>query len=94
MTPGRRSILGAGVPFAVGLVASAIATAASTTVPAQPPAEVGNAACRPCHRQIYDTYVRTPMARTSGPARAGLIEGAFTHARSGIPAMMVDVDGG
>jgi len=24
------------------------------------------------------------MARTSGPARAGLIEGAFTHARSGI----------
>jgi hypothetical protein len=51
---------------------------------ASPAVEVGNAACRPCHSQIYDTYSRTRMAQTSGPAIRGRVTGAFTHERSGI----------
>jgi Tetratricopeptide repeat/Cytochrome c554 and c-prime len=46
-------------------------------------AEVGNQACRPCHQGIYDSYSRTAMARTSGPALPGL-EGSFRHAPSGV----------
>jgi tetratricopeptide repeat protein/cytochrome c554/c'-like protein len=48
-----------------------------------PGVEVGNAACRSCHTAIYDSYSRTAMARTSGPATADL-EGSFKHARSGV----------
>ncbi len=73
----------ASVLLALGLAAMAIAGATATTV-LQPPTEIGNAACRSCHRQIYDAYARTQMARTSGPALAGLVEGNFTHAPSGI----------
>jgi Flp pilus assembly protein TadD len=50
----------------------------------QVPAEVGNQACRPCHEAIYDSYSRTAMARTSGPALSELIEGSFEHAPSGV----------
>jgi hypothetical protein len=46
--------------------------------------EVGNDACRPCHSQIYESYGRTPMARTSGPAASGLVTGEVTHLRSGM----------
>ena len=45
--------------------------------------EVGNEACRPCHEAIYNSYSRTAMARTSGPAVPDL-EGSFKHARSGV----------
>lgn len=45
-------------------------------------AEVGNQACRPCHEAIHDSYSRTAMARTSGPAMSELIEGSFEHAPS------------
>ncbi|MEO5896344.1 MAG: multiheme c-type cytochrome [Vicinamibacterales bacterium] len=48
----------------------------------QPRAEVGNQACRPCHDAIYQSYSRTAMARTSGRALSGLIEGSFEHAPS------------
>jgi predicted CXXCH cytochrome family protein len=44
---------------------------------------VGNQACRPCHQAIVDSYSRTAMARTSGPASIGL-EGTFQHAPSGV----------
>lgn len=44
--------------------------------------EVGNQACRPCHEDIYESYSRTAMARTSGPALPELIEGSFEHAPS------------
>ena len=44
---------------------------------------VGNDACRPCHQAIYDSYSRTAMARTSGPAFPPL-EGSFRHAPSGV----------
>ncbi len=44
--------------------------------------EVGNEACRPCHEAIHDSYSRTAMARTSGPALSELIEGSFEHVPS------------
>ena len=50
---------------------------------AAPPSMVGNDACRPCHQAIYDSYARTAMARTSGPAFPPL-EGSFRHAPSGV----------
>ena len=40
--------------------------------------------CAGCHREIYERYEKTPMARASGLAADGLIEGDFTHAISGI----------
>jgi Flp pilus assembly protein TadD len=47
-------------------------------------AEVGNDACAPCHKSIYETYSRTAMARTSGRAFPHVIEGSFDHAPSGV----------
>jgi len=52
---------------------------------ASPSAYVGNDACRPCHAGVVDSYGRTAMARTSGPATPEtVIEGGFTHQLSGI----------
>jgi len=48
------------------------------------PVEVGNQACVSCHQAISDSYARTAMARTSGPAPANVIEGTFRHATSGV----------
>jgi hypothetical protein len=36
-------------------------------------------ACAPCHAEIYRKYMMTAMARTSGPAAAGMTAGAVTH---------------
>jgi hypothetical protein len=79
--------------IACGLVAPFLLAAALRTVhdhlpgqdqlPASPTA-VGNEACAPCHRAIYETYSQTAMARTSGPALPNLIEGSFHHAPSGV----------
>ncbi len=46
--------------------------------------QTADAQCARCHRSIYDSYEKTPMARASGPAAAGLIPGEFTHAASGV----------
>jgi hypothetical protein len=43
-----------------------------------------NAACAPCHRNIYDRYRATPMANGSGPAADGFIPGDFVHSASGV----------
>jgi len=43
-----------------------------------------DAICMGCHRGIYEKYERTPMARGSGPAVEGLLQGGFLHAASGI----------
>ncbi len=47
-----------------------------------------SAACASCHRAIYESYRRTPMAATSGQAGKGVpaesfASAAFTHATSG-----------
>lgn len=43
-----------------------------------------NAACAPCHEEIYDRYRKTPMANASGLAAEGLIPADFTHQASGV----------
>ena len=43
-----------------------------------------DAACAPCHREIYERYRRTPMANASGPANEGFIPADFEHPASGI----------
>jgi len=47
-----------------------------------------SAACAQCHREIYESYRRTPMAASSGPIGGGLIRetfdnAAFTHSAIG-----------
>jgi len=64
--------------------AAAPESPAPAASPAAAPQYVGNAACRSCHEEIHDDYSHTAMARTSGPARPNLIEGAFRHEQSGV----------
>ena len=76
------------LPGAVVLIAFVAAALATTDRPAagqraMPRTMVGNDACRPCHQAIYDSYSRTAMARTSGPAFPPL-EGSFRHPSSGV----------
>lgn len=47
-----------------------------------------DARCASCHRQIYESWKRTPMARASGPAAQGFIPADFTHAPSGVHYQM------
>jgi hypothetical protein len=75
-------------PGAVVLIAFVAAALTTTDRPAagqraMPRTMVGNDACRPCHQAIYDSYSRTVMARTSGPAFPPL-EGSFRHPSSGV----------
>jgi predicted CXXCH cytochrome family protein len=50
-----------------------------------PSGYIGNEACAKCHAAIYASYMRTPMAQSSGPADENLIAGDFTHKPSGVP---------
>lgn len=43
-----------------------------------------DAVCSECHREIYEEYEATPMARGSGAAVDGLLPGGFLHGPSGI----------
>jgi predicted CXXCH cytochrome family protein len=43
-----------------------------------------NAACVPCHREIYKRYKQTPMAHASGLAADGFVAADFLHAASGV----------
>jgi hypothetical protein len=47
-------------------------------------ADSPDAACARCHRAIYESYEKTPMACASGPAMQGLTLGSFTHELSGV----------
>jgi len=52
-------------------------------------AEIGSAACAPCHAAIYKSYLRTPMALSSGRVVAGgfqesFARSEFSHALSGV----------
>ena len=60
---------------------------------ATPVASSPDAACAGCHRTIYEHYETTPMARASGPAPDGLMEGSFTHAASGVHYRIFERDG-
>jgi predicted CXXCH cytochrome family protein len=50
-------------------------------------------ACASCHKEIYETYERTPMARASGTAMEGLLQGDFFHIASGIRYKVFSRDG-
>ena len=56
------------------------------------PRAIGNEACRRCHAAIADSYARTAMARTSGPAFPPL-EGSLVHAPSGVAYRVSRSDG-
>ncbi len=85
---------GVAILFAVcssGKVAARSAEPANQRISAGPPvvanANAGaqtDAACAGCHRAIYEQYEGTPMARASGPASQGMMEGGFTHGPSGV----------
>jgi tetratricopeptide (TPR) repeat protein len=62
--------------MAVAVPAAVAANESSTANP--------DAACAGCHREIYDSYQRTPMAQASGAATDGLLPGEFTHVASGV----------
>ena len=57
---------------------------APVSVSAQVERQSRDAICMGCHREIYEKYERTPMARGSGFAVDGLLQGGFLHAASGI----------
>jgi predicted CXXCH cytochrome family protein len=52
-----------------------------------------DAICASCHREIYEKYERTPMARASGTAMEGLLQGGFLHAASGVRYKVFSRDG-
>jgi predicted CXXCH cytochrome family protein len=55
-----------------------------TSTAAQTASYVGNAACVRCHEAIARNYAATPMAQSSGAARADFTEASFTHQPSGV----------
>jgi predicted CXXCH cytochrome family protein len=46
--------------------------------------ETGSEVCATCHREIYEAYRKTGMARSSGAVTGIEIEGSFTHKPSGV----------
>ncbi len=54
-----------------------------------------DAVCASCHREIYDRYLRTPMARASGPAVDGMISvpADFVHKPSEVRYRITDGNG-
>lgn len=57
------------------------------------PSPKGSEACASCHADLYRSYMKTAMARASGPAADDLIAGAFRHARSDIQYRIYQQDG-
>ncbi len=49
--------------------------------------------CQGCHSSIYATYKQTAMARGSGTALAGFLEGGFTDSSSGVRYRVFQRDG-
>lgn len=84
-------VCGAVLALAAGLRSGArqVMAASPATVAASSP----DAACAGCHRTIYEHYEATPMARASGPAMAGLMEGSYTHEASGVHYRIFARDG-
>ncbi len=89
------AVLLAGLLGTCWMAASAPASAGSESAGAQAPAQQQDpdAVCAQCHRQIFDSWKRTPMAHASGPAAEGFIPADFTHAASGVH-YRVYLDGG
>jgi Flp pilus assembly protein TadD len=78
---------------AVGVVVCVLLPVARARASSHSAAANADAACAACHRAIYEHFEATPMARASGPAMDGLIEGSFTHAASGVHYKIFSRDG-
>jgi hypothetical protein len=87
---GAALALGASWHSGAGPVSAASPVSSSVTAGA---ASTPDAACAGCHRAIYEHYEATPMARASGPALDGLMEGSFTHEASGVHYRIFKRDG-
>lgn len=76
------------------LLAGALRAGGGVGSPAHPQT-VGDpdAVCASCHREIYEKYEKTPMARASGPAAAGMILADFLHPVSGVHYRIFERDG-
>jgi Cytochrome c554 and c-prime len=53
------------------------------------PVSETDAVCAKCHREIFRTYLNTPMANASGLATERLVPGTFVHSPSGIEYRVV-----
>jgi hypothetical protein len=78
---------------ALGVAAGSMSIGSDVQAAPREPAYLGSRACRACHRAIYESYSRTAMGQTSGPALPSLIEGTYRHERSGVE-YRVYADGG
>lgn len=78
----------AAILFGVVCAFTNLSVRASATPKAQPTTTAlssnPDAVCAGCHGEIYKKYERTPMAKDSGTAVSGLLEGSFLHAASGV----------
>jgi hypothetical protein len=54
---------------------------------------IADSACSHCHREIFNTYLSTPMANASGLARDKLIPGSYVLSSSGMKFDMVNSGG-
>ena len=57
------------------------------------PVRRADASCEHCHREIYRSYLRTPMANASGSAEGRLIPGIFDHKSSGMEYTLANTRG-
>jgi predicted CXXCH cytochrome family protein len=57
------------------------------------PVRVADAKCGSCHKEIFQKYLSTPMARASGDAQENLIPGAFVHGPSGVAYSVSNANG-
>jgi len=83
------------VTLAASLLGACVFTVCAQPHSAQFPSQSQDpdAVCAPCHRQIVESWKRTPMAHASGPAVEGFIPGEFTHAASGVHYRVFQEDG-
>lgn len=61
--------------------------------PRATPVRDTDARCASCHREIYESYLKTPMANASGIAVDNLKPTSFVHAPSGVKYSVTDEDG-
>jgi hypothetical protein len=64
-----------------------------TAAPQATPVRIADAACARCHAQIYQSYLRTPMANASGTAADNLTPGTYSHRASGVAYTLENADG-
>lgn len=67
--------------------------AARSSQDGQPARRDPNAACAGCHKDIYERYRDTPMARASGAAADGFLGGSYTSPASGVSYRIEKRDG-